>query len=154
MPTPPFEDAVKAHRWFAVESNNSAWPLIEAATRTPEETDQMLHLAHAAAWHWSVAGAAINQLRADQLLAQAYAVAEHGRLARHFAERARALIEKEIEGLTPFDRAVTAVVMCRALECDGQTIEGASWRAKAIEEAQRLTEEEDRQVLVRLLGSP
>jgi hypothetical protein len=146
---PPF-DVAQAHRWFAVECNNAAWELVEAARRSPEEIERMLHLAHAAQVHWSAIGAPINQLRADQLLGFAYAVAGQSSRAIHFAERAVFLSEGNVEGQTPFDRASACAALSRAQRADGRIAEADSWRAKA-REISREMPDDDRQVLERLL---
>lgn len=74
MSTAPF-DLPKAHRWFAVELNNLCWDLIEAEHRSAEQTERMIHAAHAACHHWLQVGTAVNNLRAECLLATAYALA-------------------------------------------------------------------------------
>ena len=46
-------DPQPAHRVFAVEAFNSAWDLIEKDDRSDAETEEMISLAHASAWHWT-----------------------------------------------------------------------------------------------------
>ena len=53
---PTAEDIARWDRWFAVEMNNQAWSLVENPGRTPAETEDMLHAAHAAALHWKCVG--------------------------------------------------------------------------------------------------
>lgn len=146
----PFDEA-QAHRWFAVECNNAAWALVEAARRSAEETERMLHLAHAAQVHWLALGKPINQLRADQLLAFAYALAGDGRRAMHFAERSVFLSEGNVEGQTPFDRGCACAALSRALRVDGRGAEADSWSEKAREHSRELPDD-DRQVLEGLLA--
>ena len=57
------EELQKWHRWFAVESNNRAWRLSEAASRSDAEDNEMLNAAHAAAFHWSKVGTEIHAAR-------------------------------------------------------------------------------------------
>jgi hypothetical protein len=71
MPDVPF-DFAKAHRWVATECNNVAWELIEKASRTSDETVQMIRLAHVAAYHWDAVGNDLNRQRAENLLAKLY----------------------------------------------------------------------------------
>ena len=59
MPEAPF-DLAQAHRWFAIEFNNQAWDLVEKVNRTADETQQMIHAAHASILHWQSAGNALN----------------------------------------------------------------------------------------------
>jgi hypothetical protein len=82
-PTP--EDIARWHKWFAVSCNNHAWQLVEQPLRTPSEVHEMLHAAHAAAWHWARVGTALNEARAQMLLGMAHALADNGALALRYA---------------------------------------------------------------------
>jgi hypothetical protein len=42
----------------AVDLYNSTWTLLEKPDRTPAETDEMIHRAHASRWHWARVGRA------------------------------------------------------------------------------------------------
>ena len=104
MREPPF-DIAKAHRWFAIEFNNQAWDLIEKPSRTPDQTQQMIHVAHAALLHWQAAGTALNAERAECLLATAYAACGDSAAAVRHAERCLSLSVQNAAEETPFDRA-------------------------------------------------
>src|SRR5688572_11029435 len=52
MSEPAF-DSADAHKHFSKHCFNRAWDLIDKSPRTPEENEQMIHLAHASIWHWS-----------------------------------------------------------------------------------------------------
>ena len=104
MPREPEFDVTKAHRWFAVEANNAAWDLLEKPQRADGDAAAMVHLAHAAAWHWSKVGGAIQQCRAHVLLAAVHLSLGHKAEAVRSANRASHLLE-ESENATDFDRA-------------------------------------------------
>ena len=95
----------QAHRWFAVECNNHAWDLIEKSDRTADETDAMLHAAHASCHHWLQIGGELEHARACTLLATAYHRAGFFERGMHFALRALACLEEPGITPTPFDRA-------------------------------------------------
>lgn len=82
---PSPEDLAKWQKWFAVACNNRAWQLVEEPQRTPGEVHEMLHAAHAAAWHWARAGTALNEARANMLLGMAHALAGDGSLGLRYA---------------------------------------------------------------------
>ena len=103
-PTAPF-DVRRAHRWFAVEFNNRAWELVELPTRSPEQTAAMLDAAHAAGAHWREVGDVLNHLRAQCLLATAYASANEGAAAERHARQCLALLTDAGERATPWDHA-------------------------------------------------
>lgn len=126
-PNPPFDEAV-AHRWFAVECNNQAWDLVEAASRTAEQDHRMVALAYAASLHWHEVGTDLNRLRASNLLATACAAVGDGSAAQRHAEACLAWFERlevadgaaaedakeKSGGVTDFDRACAhgCAVLC------------------------------------------
>jgi catechol 2,3-dioxygenase-like lactoylglutathione lyase family enzyme len=106
MGDPPF-DVNRAHRWFAAQANNLAWDLVEAAGRSSEETDRMIQAAHAACFHWHQVGTPLNHLRAQCLLATAYAAAGLPEGAVRHAHRCLKLSGEAGNAQTEFDRATT-----------------------------------------------
>ena len=104
MTSPPF-DIQRAHRWFAVELNNLSWELVEAHHISASDVERMVHAAHGACFHWLNAGYLLNHLRAQCLLATAYAKAGLVESAVRHAERCLALSAEAGERQTAFDRA-------------------------------------------------
>jgi hypothetical protein len=104
MSNPPF-DLPTAERWFAAQLNNQTWDLVEAESRTTEQTEAMLHSAHAAYWHWSQVGQPINRLRALVLLATAYGKAELSEGAVRYADQCLACLEPLGDEPALFDQA-------------------------------------------------
>ena len=87
MPDTTQDDEVrKWHRRFAVECNNRAWRLSEAAARSPSADEEMLNAAHAAAFHWRQVGNELNRARADMLLGHVHALRGHGDVAMRYAD--------------------------------------------------------------------
>jgi hypothetical protein len=82
---PSTDEIAKWHRWFAISCNNRAWELVERAQRSPSESHELLHAAHAAAWHWARVGTDLNEARAQMLLGMAHALAGDGGLALRYA---------------------------------------------------------------------
>lgn len=82
---PSSEEIAKWQKWFAVSCNNRAWALVEQPTRTPSESHEMLHAAHAAAWHWTRVGTDLHEARAQMLLGFAHGLAGDGPLALRYA---------------------------------------------------------------------
>ena len=48
-------------RALGAELFNRTYALMEKATRTPDEDTEMLHCAHASAYHWAQVGTAANR---------------------------------------------------------------------------------------------
>ncbi len=81
----PEEELARFHKHFAIECNNRAWRLSEAAQRGPAEDGEMLDCAHAAAFHWSKVGTPLQVARATMLLAHVHALLGDGRAAMRYA---------------------------------------------------------------------
>ena len=82
---PSSDEISQWQKRFAVACNNRAWELVERADRTPSEVHEMLHAAHASAWHWARVGTALNEARANMLLGLAHALVGEGALGLRYA---------------------------------------------------------------------
>ena len=131
MSEPPPFDQQTASRWFAVECNNNTWDLLEKPNRTVAETDGMIHMAHAACFHWMQVGTPLHQVRAICLVANAHAAAGNGELALRYAlsvmEAAKALGDE----VADWDWAFLYDATSRAYAAAGQADSARQWREKA-----------------------
>ena len=151
MNQPPF-DLQRAHRWFAVEANNRAWDLVEAPSRSPEEVREMLHAAHAAAFHWSPVGTPLNTLRAECLLATAYAVA--GQASPAVAHAGYCLeLGEQVTDQTPLDRATALGCAAQAHALAGDAAQASAFFEQALQAASAL-EPGDRALFDKLYPPP
>ena len=148
--TPPF-DLAQAHRWFAIECNNQAWDLVEKPSRTAEETQQMIHLAHASMLHWQAVGNALNRQRGENLLATVYAAANIPKAAVWHAERCLSLSVQNAKEETPFDRATALGCAAKAHALSGDIAQADRLRTLAKAAAAAL-DDEDRGVFEKLYG--
>jgi hypothetical protein len=150
MAQPPF-DLAPAHRWFAIEFNNAAWDLIEQPQRTADQTQQMLHFAHAAHLHWQSAGTALNRQRAENLLATVYLRAGDAPAALRHAERCLSLSAQNAKEETPFDRATALGCAAQAHKLAGDHAQAQRLQTLAQSAAQAL-DADDRGVYDKLYG--
>jgi hypothetical protein len=152
MSSPPF-DVARADRWFAVETNNLAWDLVEKPTRSAMELETLVHAAHAALWHWSRAGGPLNRLRGLVLLAKVHLLAGNADLAGHYAQLglvlSAELAAQPEGGLMPFDRATAFGAAALAARAAGKGAEADRFAGEAAEIAAAL-DPEDRGVFERL----
>lgn len=149
MRTPAF-DLKQAHRWFAVECNNRTWDLIEKADRTPEETDAMLHFAHASCHHWLQIGGTLERARACTLLATAYHRAGYADRGIHFAQQAIAALDEPGITPTPFDRACAHGAMAANCLLADRSQDAARHASAAGEAAAQCDEPEERDLVEHL----
>jgi hypothetical protein len=117
---PPF-DVSQAHRWFAEEFNNRGWDLVESSDRSAAQIDEMISAAHAANVHWRAVGDPVNLLRAECLLATAYAWAGLGQEAVDHAEKCLLYSEQVGTVQSDFDRASAHGCAAAAYACAGST---------------------------------
>ena len=82
------------HKKIAKQCFNEAWDYLDKKTRTADEEQKMLHLAHASRYHWSFVGSARNFAVGDWQLSRVYAVLNEPRLALHFAKSCLELTQK------------------------------------------------------------
>lgn len=149
----PFEtaDEAKVNRWFGVEYNNEAWDLVEKPSRTADETERMVALAHAALVHWLKAGNTLNEQRAWCLLATAQTLAGRKREAVYAAEKCLALAAKNDDEQSPFDRATAHGCAMQAYAAASMVMRASEQAKLAFAAAERL-DEDDRAVYTKLYG--
>lgn len=145
-------DVNKAHRWFAIECNNQAWDLVEVKERTAEQIEEMIHLAHAARFHWKEVGTALNLLRGETLLSTAYGVANRPENAMAYAELASSRVKKT-EGVTEFDRASISGAYAKACRVAGNAAKAAELEVQFDHELAQVEEQADRDLLRQLYSA-
>lgn len=141
MSTPPFS-IQEAHRWFAVEFNNLAWDLLESKSRTKEENERMVHVAHASTFHWLEVGTPLNHLRAQCLLTTVYSSLGFADSAFRHAIKCLTLSEEIGDQQTPFDLASVSGCVSLAYACMGDKKQADMYRGKAVSIAEMLDLEE------------
>ncbi|MCB0966429.1 MAG: SRPBCC domain-containing protein [Ilumatobacter sp.] len=135
------------HRAQAVIANNSVWELLDGRTYTPDDADELLQRAYAAAYHWHRAAGAtmINQARAAWLVSRAHATLGHGELALHHAAQCAAFLTRAGDDAADFDHAYVYEARARALACLGRHDEAreAYRRARRVP----IADEQDRAII-------
>jgi hypothetical protein len=146
--TTPDLDAA-AHRRLGVDLFNHTWPLIEKADRTPAETDEMIHAAHASRYHWSKAGTTVNLARGEWQVARVYSVLGRAEPALWHAGRCLAYVEAAIaEGVAEdWDLAAAREAMARAAAVAGDEAEAIRWRDLAREALAAIADPADRELI-------
>jgi hypothetical protein len=139
-------------RQAATDAFNLTWQLLDKSDRSPDESDQMLHAAHASRFYWQAAGDAVNWLRGDWLLARVYTVLNQPSLALHFA---RLCLERcEANGFGDFDLAYAYEGVARAAACAGDRVEAEKFQRLATKAGKAIVEDEDRELFTRDLAGP
>lgn len=75
-------------RATAIALSNETWKLCQNAGRTPDETDRLIHMAHAARFHWDNCGTNQDRARGEWQVSRIYASLGRNEPALFHARRA------------------------------------------------------------------
>lgn len=143
----PTPDEIAAwHRWFAVECNNHAWDLAAKYQRTAPEEREMLGAAYAAAFHWGTVGQAINDARADMLLAHVHSAQGNPAPALEHAERSLAYFSDN--PCEAWDLAFAHAEMAHAAAAAGDKALHREHYDRAKQLGEAIEEEEERRIFL------
>ena len=132
-------------RRLAADLYNHTWTLLEIADRTPEQTDEMIHCAHASRFHWGEVGTAVNLARGEWLCSRVYAVLGRAEPALWHARRCVEI--DEANGARDWDIASAYEAMARALAVSGDLPGAREWAARARVACAEIAGAEDREVI-------
>ena len=147
MAEPPTLDV--DHRSLGVALFNATWRMLEQ-DRTPEEDEELLHQAHASAYHWLKAPECEpkNRARAEWMCSRVYSVLGRAEPALHHAERCLAIAEANPDNMEPFDLPFAHEALARANKVAGKADESRRYEQLARESASRIQDAEDRELVL------
>jgi hypothetical protein len=132
------------HRQLGVELYNGTWALIEREDRTPDEDDEMLHQAHASAYHWLQAPhTAANRARSHWLCSRVHVLAGQPEGALYHARRCLSLVETHNEAMEDWDLAAAYEAFARAHAASGDQDDARRYLELARAEAATIANPED-----------
>ena len=131
------------HRRLGKDLFNHVWTLLETADRTPDQTDELIHAAHASRWHWTVGGEPANRARGEWQCSRVYAVLGRGEPALWHARRCLELCQ-EFE-LGDWDLAAAYEGMSRASLVAGDDDAARDWKARGISALGDIPDPDDRE---------
>ena len=142
----PAEIEGQWHRGSGVTANNATWELLDGRAHTPDEVDDLLERAYAAAYHWRRAAGSgpINTARGSWLISRAHATVGHGEVALHHADRCGAHTIQAGDDAADFDHAYAAEARARALAALGRLDEAKAAYEEAA--ATPIAHEQDREI--------
>lgn len=127
------------HRRLGIDLYNRTWTLMD----TPG--DEMLHCAHASAYHWMQAGGtAANRSRAEWLCSRVYTLLGRAEPALHHARRCLHLVESSPGEMEEWDLPVAYEALARAHSVAGDAAETERYRALGLEAIAKVENEHDR----------
>jgi hypothetical protein len=116
--------------------------------RTPEQDDELIHVAHASRYHWAEVGTAANLARGEWQVSRVYATLGRAEPALFHAKRCLAYCESDPDALEDWDLPYAYEALARAHAVAGEADEAEQFAARARELGARVADEEDRDQLL------
>ena len=135
------------HRALGADLFNKTWALMEQESRTPDEDDELVHCAHASAYHWLQVGTLANRVRSEWQCSRVYSVLGRAVPALDHAQRCLELAESDPAELEEFDLPFAYEAMARAHAVAGNEAEAHEWLARARAAGEEIEDEDDRALL-------
>ncbi len=140
-PKPPATD----ERALASTLFNEAWTLLEKESRTPEEDDRLVHMAHASRFHWDNVGDDQNRAIGEWQCSRVYATL--GRAEPALFHARRCLDYARRDGVDDWMLGSAHEGLARAQAVAGDFEAARDSRARALAVAERITDPEDRKII-------
>ena len=139
---------VAEHRRLGIDLYNRTWTLMDSPG------DEMLHCAHASAYHWMQAdGTTANRSRSEWLCSRVYTLLGRPEPALHHARRCLELVESAPSEMEEWDLPAAYEAMARAHLVAGDEAEAARYKSLGLEAIARVADEEDRKPIEADLAS-
>lgn len=138
----------KAHRRLGIDLFNRTWTLIRTEGRTQAEDDELVHCAHASAYHWLHGGGTeANRARSEWLCARVHVLLGDTGGALHHAERCLAIVQGTPEAMEPFDLPAAYEALARAHAAAGNRAEMERFVELGRAEAAGIEDDDDRRLI-------
>lgn len=141
----PSESSVEHTRAIAAELFNHVWNLMESPSRTPSDTFQMIHEAHASRALWGQVGDPMHWARGEWQIARVYWLA--GYMTQSLVHATECLRLTEVHTLSAFDSGYAHEALTRAWMGMGQSTPAHRHLEVAQHYASRVTPAEDKALL-------
>jgi hypothetical protein len=135
-------------RRLAVDLFNHAWTLMSLPGRTPEQDDELIHAAHASRHHWAEVGTTANLARGEWQVSRVYATLGRAEPALFHAGRCLAYCESDLDALEDWDLPYAYEALARAQAVAGNPDEAERLAARARDLGERISDGEDRELLL------
>jgi hypothetical protein len=137
----------ETERRLGVDLFNKTWTLMEKADRTREEDDEMIHCAHASAYHWMQVGTPANRARSEWQCSRVHAISGHVEAALRHARRCLELVEGNPDDMKDWDLPAAYEAMARAHMVAGEAEETRRYVELGRSALARIEDEDDRAVI-------
>jgi hypothetical protein len=136
---------VPDERKLAAQLFNDTWALLQKESRTTEEDDRMIHMAHAARFHWDNVGEDQQRAIGEWQVARVYAVLGRGEPARFHARRCLDYASRP--GADDWVTASAYEGLARAQAVSGDLEAARDSRETALRLLEQIADPEDRKIV-------
>lgn len=140
------EQLLEAQRHFAMQCNNKAWSIAEGPDALLQ-SDELLNLAHAAAFHWEAIGKDLDKMRASMLLANVHAILGMGASAMSYAQQVSDFFLAQAS-VPDWELAFVHTIHARACACAGDTKSYADSYVNAQSAIELIADPEDKAIVL------
>ena len=137
----------ETQRRLGVDLFNKTWTFMEKADRTQEEDDEMIHGAHASAYHWMQVGTQANRARSEWQCSRVHAILGHVDEALRHARRCLELVEGTPDDMKDWDLPAAYEALARAHMVAGDVEETRRFAELGRAALARIEDEDDRAVI-------
>jgi DNA-binding transcriptional MerR regulator len=137
----------ETQRRLGVDLFNKTWTLLEKEGRTQEEDDEMIHCAHASAYHWLQVGTKANRARSEWQCSRVHAILGHVEAALRHARRCLELVEGHPDDMKDWDLPAAYEALARAHMVAGDVEETRRFAELGRAATARIEDEDDRGVI-------
>lgn len=135
------------HRRLGIDLFNKTWTLMEKEERTTHDDDEMLHCAHASAYHWLQVGTDANCARGEWQCSRVHAILGQPEGAIYHAVRCLAIVEESPETMEEFDLPAAYEALARAHAVAGHSDEARRYVELGKTETAKIADEDDRAII-------
>lgn len=137
----------ETHRRLGIDLFNKTWTLLEMENRTREQDDELLHCAHASAYHWLQVGTQANRARSEWQCSRVNAVLDRPQAALAHAQRCLELVEGAPDQMDQFDLPAAYEALARAHMISGNPAEARRYRELGVAATAKIDDEDDRRIM-------
>jgi hypothetical protein len=137
----------ETERRLGIDLFNKTWTLMEKTDRTREDDDEMLHCAHASAYHWLQVGTQANRARSEWQCSRVNAILGHVEPALRHARRCLELVEASPDEMEEFDLPAAYEALGRAHAVAGDTAEAQRYVELGRAATAKIADDDDRAIM-------
>ena len=137
----------ETERRLGADLFNKTWTLMEKEDRTSDDDDEMVHCAHASAYHWRQVGTAANRSRSEWQCSRVYAILGRPVESLRHARRCLEIVEANPDEMKDWDKPGALEALARAHWVAGDNAEASRYAKVGRELTAKIEDDDDRAII-------